>query len=233
MKFNKVLVIGAGGTGSILLPQLTRFLRSQKFEGQLLIADGDKYDDKNSERQTFALSKTGMNKAEYQATALVNHLPDMEGKIDFLPEYLSKEKIEQLIEENTMIVNCVDNVAARKYVEDKCETLNNVAHICCGNELSSGQVQVNLRRNGERLTSSIYKHSPNFNSDREDRSKLTCEQLAELPGGGQLIGANMMAASVALNYVIQLHQMDMVTSSASFFNCFTNSMDIKDKVVPN
>ena len=226
----KVLVIGAGGTGSILLPQLARFLRSESFGGKLIIADGDAYSDTNANRQQFSMSKVGMNKAEYQALAIVSQLPDIADTVEFLPEYLDQSRIEELVVDGTIVINCVDNRAARKFVEDQCQSLDNSMHICCGNELSTGQVQVSLRQNGEQLTPDIYKQSPNFNSDNDDRSKLDCEELAALPGGGQLIAANMMAATLALNYIIQYANMNKVSSGSTFFNCYTNSIELRDKV---
>lgn len=53
--FDKVVVIGAGGTGSMLLPSLSRFLRSIKFEGDLVIVDGDSYSPGNLDRQILVL----------------------------------------------------------------------------------------------------------------------------------------------------------------------------------
>lgn len=229
-KVDKVLVIGAGGTGSILLPQLARFLRSEKFGGKLVIADGDSYTDSNANRQQFSLSKIGMNKAEYQALAIVSQLPDMGDTVEFLSEYLDQAKINELITDHTIVINCVDNLAARKFVEDRCQSLDNAAHICCGNELSVGQVQISLRKNGKSVTPNIYKQSPNFNSAADDRSKLDCEGLAALPGGGQLIAANMMAATLAMNYMVQLANINTVSSGSTFFNCYTNSIELRDKV---
>jgi molybdopterin/thiamine biosynthesis adenylyltransferase len=223
----KTIIIGAGGTGSILLPSLIRFLRSRNYKNKIIIADGDKYSDSNIDRQTFAITKSGMNKAEYQSGVIVSHIPDMKNQIEFIDKFLSKEDISVLIEEKTLVINCVDNPAARKYVEDYGDVLNNFIHICCGNEESTGQVQISIKKDGKRITPSIYKYSPNFDSTRDDRSGLSCEELANLPSGGQIIAANMMAASLALNYLLQIFD-DHVFSSATFFNCYTNKNDVKN-----
>lgn len=226
----KVVVIGAGGTGSILLPQLIRYLRSRNFRGKLIIADGDAYTMSNAERQLFTLHKVGMNKAQYQAMAIVSQLPDMKDQVEYLPKYLSSEDITNLVEDHTVVINCVDNNAARKYVEDRCMNLPNAAHICCGNELTTGQVQICLRSDGRTITNTIFKNSPNFANGGEDRAKMNCEDIAALPGGGQLIAANMMAAAIALNFMIQLTSDRPLHQGGTYmpcegvaFNCDMNS----------
>lgn len=200
----KVVIIGAGGTGSILIPQAARYLRSQKFQGNLVLVDGDSYSEGNAVRQTFAMSKVGMNKAKYQAMAVSSQLPDFGDRVTFVDKYIGQDDIEELVEENTIVINCADNNAIRKLVEDRVGELKNAAHICCGNELRDGQVQLFLRNNGKNLTPSIFVGSPHFNSLADDRSKMNCEAIAALPSGGQLIAANMMCATLALNFLIQL-----------------------------
>lgn len=198
----RVLVIGAGGTGSLLLPSLVRLLRSiEDFNGNIIIADGDSYDEGNSARQLFSTKRVGQNKAEYQYEALVSQLPDMEDKISYIPEYLSQSDLGDIITENTIVINCADNFAVRKYAEDLVLNLRNGIHICCGNELRTGQVQIHIRNNGVSMTPSIYEQYPELDSEDGDRSSMSCEDLAALPGGGQLICANMTAASLALNFV--------------------------------
>ncbi len=231
----KVIVIGAGGTGSILLPQLARYLRSQDFHGKLIIVDGDTYSESNAERQLFALSKIGLNKAEYQNAAIVSQLPDMEDTVEFLDEYIGKDDIDELVNDFTVVINCVDNNAVRKYVEDRCATLNDAAHICCGNEMYTGQVQISLRRDGKWIKPTIFAQSPNFNSTNNDRSTMDCQQIAALPGGGQLICANMMAAAFALGIFIQLtFGADMhlggtyIPAGYVEYNVYTSSVSTRD-----
>jgi molybdopterin/thiamine biosynthesis adenylyltransferase len=201
---NYVIVIGAGGTGSILIPLLGRYLLSQDYHGRIIIADGDQYTESNLDRQLFAPKFSGKNKAEYQCELLYNHIPAFQNKIIPINKFLSKQDIDEMITDNMIIINCADNNAIRKYVEDKCDTLQNVAHICCGNELFTGQVQASVINNGNRITSDIYKNISKFNSTNDDRSEMSCEELAKLPSGGQLICANAMAAVLALNYLMQI-----------------------------
>lgn len=233
----KVLVIGAGGTGSILIPQLARYLYSQKFTGKLVIADGDKYSESNLDRQSFNPSKIGTNKAEYQNMVIVSQLPGLQENVSFLDKYLSKADVTELVGEDTIVINCADNNAIRKYVEDRVGQLSNAAHICCGNELRHGQVQVYLRRNGKDMTPTIFTDAPAFNSEKDDRSAMDCETLAALPSGGQLIASNMMCAALALNYFLQLtfgskmnRNGEYITAGFTGFDVFTNITQQKSKV---
>lgn len=199
----QVLIIGAGGTGSFLIPAITRYLFSQKYKGNIIIADGDSYSESNIERQLFNSSFINKNKADYQRSVTVSHIPALTDQVTAITEYLSKDDIYSIINEGTIIINCVDNRAARKHVEDRCNQLNDVVHICCGNEEVTGQVQIHIRSNGQDLTDSIYEDAPTFNDGDDDRAEMSCEEISELEGGGQIISANMLAASLALNSFIQ------------------------------
>lgn len=229
--WNKVLVIGAGGTGSMLFVNLARYLRSIKFTGQLIIADGDLYSENNLERQNSGTAGVNRNKAEYQASLASYMLQDFADNIMFVDKYLSQSELQNIITNGTIVFNCVDNMAARKYVEDIVDSLQTAAHICCGNELRDGQVQLSHKINNERITPSLYRDSPNFNSTNDDRSTMTCEDIAKLPSGGQIIATNMMAASIALNFAIQilgnqpLHKGGTnIPSSHVIYDVFTNKM---------
>lgn len=202
-KYDKVIVLGCGGTGSILLPLLSRYLWSQKYTGRLILIDGDSYGDNNLSRQLFSQSRVGMNKAEYQGTLIGSHIPDMADQIEIIDKFVDIEDMEKLIENGTVVINCSDNKAARKIVEDKIASVEEGIHICCGNEFTTGQVQIHSRVRGVSVTPTIYERSPVFNSMEDNRAKMSCEELAALPSGGQLITANAMCAVLAMNMFVQ------------------------------
>lgn len=203
-KYYNIIVLGCGGTGSILIPLLARFLYSQQYDGHITLVDGDEYSESNLERQIFGVDHINMNKAEYQGNVVAKHIPSMSDQISIIDKYLSQAEIEDIVDENCVVFNCTDNKAARKFVEDRCLQLENCVHICCGNEMKTGQVQISLRVDGEQVTPSIYDRYPNMNSNDDDRSILSCEELAALPSGGQLICANATSAVLALNCFVSL-----------------------------
>lgn len=218
-KVDKILVIGAGGTGSWLLGPLARYLYSQKFTGKLTIADGDDYTESNLSRQMFGLKFVGENKAAYHAKVLLTQIPELEDVIEYLDEYLGKKEIDALVQENVIVINCVDNFACRKYVEDRIQQLDNAIHICAGNELKNGQVQISVRKDGKNVTRPIFEAIPKFNSTNDDRATLSCEDIAKLPSGGQLISANFMAAALALNYLIIATNSDPIYLGGDYVPC--------------
>lgn len=225
MYITNVIVIGAGGTGSYLIPPLARFLASQPVPVKLLICDGDKYSESNSGRQEFASSKIGINKAEVQALTVCAKLPEYAKLVDYLPEYLSASKINELITNNTVVVTCVDNVACRHFVEKRLEQLQNAAHVAPGNEMYTGQCHLSLRVNGVWKTRSLFTAHPELNSDNDDRSAMDCAAIAALPSGGQIIMSNFMAAALALNYIGQLFEVH-TNNRNGFIPCDNVRFDI-------
>ena len=234
-----VVILGCGGTGSYLAAAVARYLRSKQYAGDFTVIDPDTYSDNNLERQDFGTEHIGMNKAEYQASHIARLLPDFPD-INYVDQYLTEENVSEIITEDTVVFNCTDNKAARKYTEDQVLTLNNAAHICCGNDQYVGQVQISYRKNGVQITPSIYVNVPAFNSTDDDRTKMSCEELAALPEGGQVICANMMAAALALTYFVQLtndNPMFMggtwLPNSGLWFNTLMGSFDPTDKKIPS
>lgn len=211
MQLNNILnivVIGAGGTGSALFQSLCRYLYSQEYAGRIIIVDGDTYDVGNIKRQQFRSEEIGMNKALAQANLINSLLPYFEDRLHYIDKYLSKDDLDDLLCDHTVVFNCADNNAIRKYVEEASKKYDNFVHICCGNDLLTGQVSICIRENGAEITPGVFNAVPDLNNDNDDRAILSCEQLAALPSGGQVIIANMMAATLALTKFAQLFDSD-------------------------
>jgi len=239
MKVDKILVIGCGGTGGFLIPALARYLITIKFDGDFILADGDNYSESNVERQMFAASKVGNNKAAYQAAAIKSQIGETLYHLWSEPKYLSKKDVEEEVDENTVVFNCADNLAIRKHVEDHIQTLDCAAHICCGNEMTTGQVQISYRLKGKNVTPSIYERYPELNSDNDDRAEMSCEEIAELPSGGQVITANMMSASIALSAFMALTKKSKAYAHGTAlgydtieFNCLQNAFARHSNLTP-
>ncbi len=231
---DRVVVIGCGGTGSYLAKPLARLIRNLDRHVDLFLADGDSYSHSNMDRQSFAIDAVGKNKAEYQAESILKEMDGLNEKIYIVDQFLSEKDInDEVVVEGTMVINCADNNAIRKFAEDAIDKLKDGVHICCGNELRHGQVQVSAKENGERTCRSIYEDAPVFNSTDGDRSAMSCQDLANLPGGGQLISANMMAASLALNYathILTKKTTKRLSVDNVAFDIMTNKFHVKDRV---
>ena len=111
-----ILLIGAGGTGGYLAPMLATITNT------LIIADGDRYENKNRARQAFAKSRT--NKAK-----VFEQLLDKYNVVAHPQMVNGSENFGQV----DIIISCVDNNKARRAVRELADS-----HVCpaiiCGNE---------------------------------------------------------------------------------------------------
>lgn len=195
-------VIGAGGTGTHLLPALLAYVTAhEKGDWLLHVWDGDVVEPKNLARQLFDPSAITMNKAE----AIVRRLNDP--RMVAHTEYISEENIDAAIQNDDTVFICVDNFTVRRRVEDHALTLDNIVIINGGNEKFDGSVQLWVRQGGKNLTPRIgYLHPEIAVGLTDDRAAMTCTQAAALPGGEQTIIANMQSAAWMMTALWRYHE---------------------------
>lgn len=219
MKLGGVLVIGCGGTGSHLIPDLARVLHYHpNAEGSsLVVCDGDEVEEKNLERQNLTMplnSDNHINKALDLATQ-VRHLKDVEAWPRFingpedLHDWMWAERRKQAKDPSVLsvILCCVDNDMTRSYIYDAVDEIKfSVCVIDPANDLATGNVNTYYR-----LQDDSMKFAP-FLHPREKYGQIK-DPPDRSPGGGcaaqtpstpQLITANKMAAVLALHQVINL-----------------------------
>jgi molybdopterin/thiamine biosynthesis adenylyltransferase len=198
----RFLVIGAGGTGTFLLDPLIRYLTTY-FGGQdgweLGVIDGDSVEEKNLSRQLFDPSAVTVNKA----VAIVNKFSYLQNLMA-IPEYLSADNIQQFLNEKCVVLIAVDNTPVRVLIEEHCTGLNNCAVINGGNEEFTGSTQLWIRQNGSNRTPNLTFLHPEITKDGEDRAAMTCQEIAHIQGGEQLITANMASAMFMLTALMQI-----------------------------
>jgi hypothetical protein len=187
-------MIGAGGTGTHFigpaLAALETFHREKSEEWQFIIIDGDNYDVGNLERQLFDPGFISANKAEALAQ-MYNRYP-----VQAIPRFIGVADLEQMFRDGDTIFICADNHSIRALVQDRALQLENCVVINAGNELHDGNVQLWVRENGQNVTPKLsYMHPEIMFTSEDDRSAMSCQQAALLPGGGQLILANQQAAA--------------------------------------
>lgn len=195
MTHNSYVMIGAGGTGTHLLAALCTYLEARYSKSNedwmLHIMDGDVVEMKNLERQLFTAGHITTNKAVAAASMLNN--PD---HVYGTPEYLSEDNMERYIRDGDTVFICADNFTVRKRIEDHARKLDNVVVINGGNEQHTGSVQIWVRQNKTNVTPRIgYAHPEIAVRVGDDRAEMTCVQAAALPGGEQILIANMMTAT--------------------------------------
>lgn len=196
-KVATIVIVGCGGIGSQLLQPLMRFLASLKNNPKLIFVDGDKFEYTNANRQEFPDKLTGYNKAE-----AMKILYDAKYKnafnIEAVEGYVGKDNVDDIIKENSIVLSCVDNHVCRRILSQKCQQLENVILISGGNsDQLDGNVQFHVRAEGKNITPPIEHRHPEIATTNDgDRSAMSCEELAEIEGGQQVIFANVKAADI-------------------------------------
>ena len=193
----RLSIIGCGGIGSWLIAPLLRFLQAERYSGEIVLIDGDKFTRENAERQDFVLQHTGRFKAESLWERYSRLFPGL--KLQYRNEFVGRHNIAEIIVENDTVFLCVDNHACRSIVEQHMLTLKKAAVISGGNELKDGNVQLFVRRNNKNITPTLSERHPEVLTVEDgDRSRMSCEELAIIPGSGQIIFTNLTAACLML-----------------------------------
>jgi molybdopterin/thiamine biosynthesis adenylyltransferase len=201
----KIVIIGLGGIGSILLERMARYLNfarmAEDMNREILLVDGDSYEDKNLERQEF---RTMGNKASVKADEIDMQYRNI--KIDDYPAYINDANIADVIRERDTVFMCVDNHKTRMIVSNYCSQLKEVTLISGGNEFFDGNVQIYVRRDGVDLTPDLCRYHPEIqNPDDKLPEEMSCEELAE--SDPQLYFTNLGVATIMCwafyNVVIQ------------------------------
>lgn len=197
-------MVGAGGTGSHILPTLLPYLKAYHAnkgdEYQVVIADGDLFETKNLARQIFQENLTGVNKAEAMVEMYKGH------PIIAIPRFIGKDDIEKMIQDGDIVLICADNFSVRHTIAMHVKDLPNVVVINGGNERDDGSVQLHVREGGENKTPSIlYGHAEIAFIAADDRAAMTCAVAAQLPGGEQTILANNTSAAYMMQALARYH----------------------------
>lgn len=230
--FDRVYVIGVGGTGSWLFQPLARFLRLQMREKytQFFAIDGDSFESKNMERQLMSPNDIGKNKA---VAAIDNCFAqgiftENDSELVFaIEDYVTKESFIELLRgsEFPLIIATVDNYASRRAIIDAMvETCGDYFYISPGNS----DVQADAPRGQTCWFGSIDGQNYGLNPVEYDVDlqnpqdvipiKGTCMNLAE--SHPQIISANFAGASRVLD-VIQALIRDRLNPNTSqvYYNC--------------
>ena len=186
-----VKIIGIGGIGLALSEAVSRFLNYKSTSNSYIVTliDQDKYETKNLERQTFIVE--GKNKSETKKEELKERFKNI--IFNSIPTFVNRENVSEIIKERDIIMLAVDNHKTRKVVSDYCSKLNNITLISGGNEITEGDLQIFIRRNGEKITPSLTDYHPEIDNP-QDKSpeEKSCQELQQ--SEPQLYFTNLMAS---------------------------------------
>lgn len=212
-RLSKIIVVGCGGNGSHLVPNLARListLNNDDKEYSIVLIDGDDVEEKNLIRQHFISTDIGMNKAEALAK---RYSTAFNVDIGHVPEYLTKANLPDILGGGgspQLFVTCTDNLKSRKLISEQ----SNHLWVDMGNEETSGQVTFSYMINRRWGTNYITNNSSfpvphvfEIFPDYEKRAKkekpieeLSCAEMAE--AAPEQVGfVNATCATLAMNYI--------------------------------
>lgn len=199
------ILIGAGGTGSILFPLLFRYLSTyyehRDDDYSLTVIDGKAVSASKLGRQLF----DGRYAGNPKATALIEQYAADPNVVIGVPRYLDGSNISG-VREGSVVLIAADNFPVRARLEAHAKTLQNITIINGGNEMFDGSLQLYLRRAGEDITPPMSQGHPELLvDDKRDPAALSCDQIAELPSGEQTIVANAQSATLMLAGLSRIH----------------------------
>jgi molybdopterin/thiamine biosynthesis adenylyltransferase len=237
MDEKRVLVVGAGGIGSLLSRSIAMTLEWRIPGSALIIVDGDNFEIKNKQRQFF--NGVG-NKAEVLAAELT---PQFEKTFIIPMPYwvvdkvgVSKEEEQEddgspvagkiaakdLLVEGDVVFAVVDNFKARKQLIDAATKLDNIDVFLGGNdERYFGSTYHYAKRDGIELVDhpSVW-HEEYIDPPDRNPGELSCQERAQLDGGTQLLATNMAvtAALLARFNMVIVEGKDPASNSEYFFD---------------
>jgi hypothetical protein len=207
--FGSCTLVGCGGTGGTLAPQLARLLCYHPNGPERLdLVDADTIEQRNLERQPFSPEQAGESKANALASAIWEALLDM--TVSPHCEYLNRPLALKFLraEPNPMIILAVDNDATRKASLEACDMINgDFLWISPGNadaSAGSGTIRGTVawwgRQEGQPVGVDPRVCFTNIATPGDDIPRVgTCTEQA--PSYPQLIAANFLAAAWTLAVV--------------------------------
>jgi len=190
----RIKVIGIGGIGGCLLPVLCKFANYFPDSVEIVLVDGDDFEEKNKPRQFF--DEFG-NKAEVTQKSLENSFLNIH--FGCIPEYVALDNIIEVVCEKDIVFLCVDNHATRKLVSDYCQILSDVAVISGGNDFTDGNIQVFVRENRQNITPPLAndRHPEIANPKDKLPNEASCAEL--FSSEPQLVIMNNIIAAMMLS----------------------------------
>jgi PRTRC genetic system ThiF family protein len=229
----RILVVGAGGTGSAIvmgLPYLHQAMRAwgHAYGLEVTLMDGDTVTETNCVRQPFSWSDVGQNKA----TVLINRINLFWGtRWNAQPISFDETTLRSNYDRHPdLVIGCVDTRAARKTIERSLsKSSSRVTYwLDLGNNASSGQFVLGQplngrnRRKAERLrtVSELY---PEITDAAAGEDPLpSCSAVEALERQEPFI--NQALAASALAMLARLFRYGRLCHHSGFFNAGTGQM---------
>ena len=232
----KILLVGCGGTGSILAEHVCRLLKGHHLEKdiQVVLYDGDTIEDANITRQNFQPHEIGSSKASALALRLSGQF---ELPVAACWQNITTDVVDSL-KDDVLLISCTDTLHSRRICAGSGGRRRNWLDI--GNGLHHGQAvfgTTHCKKTLEEMHESFdYKPyardspdiaamNPKILKARTAPVKASC---AALPFLSQGFGVNAMAALAGAILVKQAVVDKKITSAAVYFNVSEAWMSQRD-----
>ncbi len=232
----RVIVIGCGGTGGYLVPNLARLIASLDDTNiDLILLDGDRVESKNLTRQNFITPDLGRYKAEVLAE---RYSAAFGIEIHFIPEYLKSIKmLTSLCTSHdhgaNIVIGCVDNHRTRREIAKWFRRREGRIWIDAGNEEMHGQVFCGINQPAYHTEENsitfglpcVADMFPEIDKNRKavfNDERSCADRAISAP---QNIAVNLMAANYLLNFTQQILIGAPLYTHGVFFSAERSSAD--------
>jgi sulfur-carrier protein adenylyltransferase/sulfurtransferase len=229
----RILVVGAGGTGSGIvmgLPYLHQAMRAwgHVYGLEVTLMDGDTVSETNCVRQPFSWSDVGQNKA----TVLINRINLFWGtKWCAHPVCFDESTLRSNHDRNPdLLIGCVDTRAARGFIERSvCKKSSYVTYwLDLGNNASSGQfvlgqpLNARNRRKMERLRTVAELYPEIADAAVGEDPLPSCSAVEALERQEPFINQTLAASALAM--LARLFRYGRLRHHGGFFNSSTGQI---------
>jgi PRTRC genetic system ThiF family protein len=229
----RVLVVGAGGTGSAIvmgLPYLDQAMRvwGHRYGIDVAMMDADTVSETNCVRQPFSTSDIGQNKA----TVLINRINMFWGTSwSAVTNHFHVQSFDRTQDRcPDLVIGCVDTRAARRAIENSfSRALSRTCYwLDLGNNAASGQyvlgqpLNTRNRRKADRLRTVSELYPEIIDDDAGEDPLPSCSALEALDRQEPFINQTLAASALAM--LAQLFRYGKLAHHGAFFNAKTGQM---------
>ena len=237
----KVVMLGAGGTGSYVAMHLYRMMHCLERPVRIIIADGDSVEGKNLVRQHFADYELGLNKAKALAE---RYAAAFRMEAEYIPDFIEDEKkLHELVkpdrvrmrsyssvtvDEMVILLGCVDNNKSRRLCNEVFYGCSDLIYIDSGNGEHSGQVVCGVRKGGRTMSKPVGGVYPDVLEETDKfPTELSCAEASI--SAPQTIAANMTAAAMVVGLLYNILVLgDNKVKAVSFSTKTLNTLPVTE-----
>lgn len=201
---NAIELIGCGGIGSWLAPQLGKLMTSDvwKFDRTIRLWDGDLVERGNLDRQWFSKDDIGKPKVECTARVLREMCPGLEVKEE--NGWFSDRSI---VADDPIIICCADNHLARRHALAVADD-RYVQAIICGNEYVEAEAYTYDPNNMMGLPTDPRTYYPDLLTDESGAPDRPAGCTGEITKSSPQLGMANQFAAVAAMYLLWTWMVD-------------------------